>query len=176
MEEKELIGWNATAWQDPYNIQWPTSGTPSTATFIQDETLTLVDSGEEPSFPGTVVLIPHRASGWEKAIVQLSEGRKYLFGYTYGSNLVYASGKNPLIYEALEEHIGFPDDVVSSIPPWPEFWDLEEAQPASWRGVFYPTYHRKVLFSKTVTLETAKLPRWKPNITIQLRTFKSEDD
>ncbi len=181
MEEKELIGSVERFWQDPYDTQWIDSGTPATATVKQDNAVTLLDTGDEPALAGSqdltvAVLVPHSASGWETGIVQLTEGRKYLFRHGPGPKLIYASGRHPFVIEVLEEDIGYPDDVVSSIPPCPRLWHLEETQPANWRGAFYPTYPRKVLFSKTVTLETAKLPRWKPNTAIHLRTFESKDD
>ena len=181
MEEKELVGCNGRYWEDPYNTQWPTSVAPSTDSLTQEDAVTLVNSGDEPSCLGSqhstvAVLIPHRVSGWETGIVRQSEGKKYLFPRAYAPSLAYASGGNLLIYEALQEDIGFPDEVVASIPPWPRFWNLEEAQPTNWRGAFYPTYNRKVLFSKTMTLRTSALLRWKPNVTIQMRSIESEDD
>ncbi len=53
------------------------------------------------------------------------------------------------------------------------YYDQPEATNA--RGVFPTNYHRKVLFTKKVTLKTSELPRWKPKNIIGLRTFEEED-
>ena len=48
----------------------------------------------------------------------------------------------------------------------------KEPEPMRERGVFCLKYHRKVLFTKLVTLKTADLPRWKPKIVIDRRTLE----
>ncbi len=53
---------------------------------------------------------------------------------------------------------------------------LPEAEPEVWRGIFSPTYHRKILFSEIVELQTAKLPRLKPRITLDRRMLSREED
>jgi len=56
-------------------------------------------------------------------------------------------------------------------------WDYPEADSSVWRGIFSPSYPRKVLFSQQVEIRTANLPRWKPYITIDRRTLeRAEDD
>lgn len=181
MEKKEPVGSHPRFWEHTYDAQSPDPIAPSTATVVEDKTIMMVSSGDEPSFAGSqnltvAVLVPHSESGWETGIARGRAVRKLLFRHVPGPRLLYLSGRYPLIYEVLEEDIGTPDDVVSSIPPWPKLWHLEQVQPTDWRGAFFPTYHQKVLFSKIVTLETAKLPRWKPNIIIQQRTLESVDD
>ncbi len=53
--------------------------------------------------------------------------------------------------------------------------EVEEIE-AAWRGIFFPFYHPKVLFSEQIEVRTADLPRWKPRITIDRRTLTREDD
>jgi hypothetical protein len=122
------------------------------------------------------MLIPTSLSGWKTNIIQLSGGTKHLFRHDYVPQLVYASGATAMVYEALEEDIGFGEDVLTSVSPWPKLWNQEYPEPAVWRGTFYPVYHHKVLFSKTVTIQNAKLIRWNPNAKIQIRTFEPEND
>lgn len=177
MEEKELMVSTDRSWQGPYNTQYPNS--PSTIT--QGEAVTLEDTGDEPISTGTedltvAVLVASSPSGWETSTVQLRGSRKYLFRHVHGPRLFYVSGTYPIVYEALEEDIGFGDDVIASVSPWPKLWQQEDLEPSGWRGAFYPTYHRKVIFSKTMILRTASLPRWKPSARIQMRAFESEND
>jgi len=177
MEEKALMGAIERFWQGDYNTQWPNSS----STITQEEAVPLEDAGDEPSSTGNedltvAVLIPSSPSAWKTNIGQSIGRPKYLFRHVYGPRLVYASGAYPLVYEALEEDIGFGDDVITSVFPWPKLWHQEDSEPASRRGAFYPTYHRKVMFSKTMKFRTASLRRWKPNAKIQMRTFESEND
>lgn len=44
------------------------------------------------------------------------------------------------------------------------------------RGVLCIKRERKVIFSEEVEIETSKLPRWKPRITIDRRMMEVEDD
>lgn len=53
---------------------------------------------------------------------------------------------------------------------------LPEAEPEMWRGLFSPTYRRKSLFSEIVELQTAKLPRLKPRITLDRRMLSRDVD
>ena len=41
-----------------------------------------------------------------------------------------------------------------------------------WRGVFAPSYRRRILFSQQMDIETSSLERWKPHITIDRRTIE----
>lgn len=76
------------------------------------------------------------------------------------------------VYGSPEGYIGFPGDTTASTSLWPELWHLSEPDPMVWRGVFYPTYTRKVLFSKEVTIRTADLPRWQPKVVIGRRIIE----
>ena len=180
MEENKIIWSIAGVSRDLGDTQWLDLA-PVTATMMQEESVALVDTEEEdPSMAGehsaVVVFVPSSASGWDADIVQVHDEKKYFFRHTSEPGSFYAPGTNLLVYEALQEEIGLPEEVVASTPPWPKLWHLEEAQPGSWRGVFYPIYHRKVLFSKMMTFKTDTLPRWKPNTTFQIRTSESQDD
>jgi hypothetical protein len=181
MEEEEIIWCNEEFWKDPSNMEGSNFATQVTATLMGKEILTLIDKEDEDSFKGSeclavAVLVSSSISGWQTDIDQVYEGKKYLFSHIHGPGLVYAAGWQPLVYGVREEDLGSPDDVVGSIHPWPRLWQQEDAEPANWRGAFYPSYHRKVLFSKTMKLETASLPRWKPNISIEIRSLELADD
>jgi len=54
----------------------------------------------------------------------------------------------------------------------PELWRYDQSRLADGQGVFYTNYPRKVMFSKTVTFKTSKLPRWKPKTMIGLRRLE----
>lgn len=77
--------------------------------------------------------------------------------------------------EAAEDQLGFHEDTVVSTAPWPVLWQHSEPEPSMWRGIFSPTYNRKILFSQKVEFQTSELPRWKPHITIDRRTLEIED-
>jgi hypothetical protein len=67
----------------------------------------------------------------------------------------------------------------------PEIWarilwssQEEQLEPDAnvWRGVFAPSYHRKVMFSEPMELQTSKLPRWKPRVIIDRRMLERAED
>ena len=129
---------------------------------------------EEP--PATVSVITVRASGsGESNIVFLSEGKKHLWSREAWRGLPYASGNQPLIYEALQEYLGFPGEAVATTSPWPAFWRHVEPQVTKWQDVFYYAHTRNVLFSQDVTLKTADLPRWKPKFIMDMQPLETED-
>lgn len=180
MEEKGLITFIEPDSQDLYDTCSVNSANQVTAIIMQDDTIALEDIGDEPDFKGSqnfavAVLVPTSSSGWEPNIEDSTVGKKYLWRPVYGPKLCYASGAQTLVYEVLDEYVGFPDDVLTSISVSPPLRENEEEQSSILRGVFYPNYQRKVLFSKTLTLQTNKLPRWKPHATIQMRTYESEE-
>ena len=51
-----------------------------------------------------------------------------------------------------------------------------EPEPRIWRGIFSPTYQQKILFSQKVKIQTDKIPRLKPHITIDRRTQTRAED
>ena len=54
---------------------------------------------------------------------------------------------------------------------------FSEHEAMVWRGVFSPPRKKKVIFSVRVELETGKLPRWKPRISVDLeRLVRREND
>lgn len=79
-----------------------------------------------------------------------------------------------LHFIAPEEKLGLPGDTGASTTSEP--WQGPEPDAKVWRGVFSPPYHCEVLFSKTVELRTADLPKWKPHITIDRRTRTRAED
>lgn len=75
------------------------------------------------------------------------------------------------------EHIGLPGDTAASVISRSELRQRPEPDTRVWRGVFSPPYRRKELFSQSVKLRTADLPKWKPHITIDRRTrMRAEDE
>ena len=190
MEEKELMGSSKRVQQ--YFINRMNSGTTTTGTIIDRDEIDLEHTENELcqsfehaadalAFEGSpasavAVLVPYSPSGWGKNIITLAEGRRYFWQHTYLPQSVYASGGQPVVYGILGEYVGSSDDTLASKSIWYELWQEAEPQSANWRGVFYPTYDKKVLFSKRVTFHTAKLRRWKPKASIQIRRFDLEDD
>ena len=81
-----------------------------------------------------------------------------------------------LRFIASEEQIGLPGDTVASTTLWSELWQRPEPDPKVWRGIFSPPYRRKALFSQSVELRTADLPKWRPHITIDRRTRTRAED
>jgi hypothetical protein len=135
----------------------------------------------EPEIPSsrcpTIVFVgPYSSEGGEYDILRVPSWRKYFWCAGNPPELI-RSGRNYtlIIYEALEEDIGFPGDAIASMSPWPKLWQHAEPEPKAWRGVFFPTYSRKVLFSKTISFRTAELPRWKPQVLIDRRTLARKD-
>ena len=102
-------------------------------------------------------------------------GKKYLWRRAVSHGLVYTSNMMPIIYQVIEDDLGFPGEAVGSVSPRPLLWRHGEPEPADSRGVFPTNYRRKVLFTKKVKLKTSDLPRWKPKAIIGLRTFEEED-
>ena len=73
-----------------------------------------------------------------------------------------------------EEQLDLPGDTGSSTRT--SLWQRPESDTKIWRGIFSPPHRREVLFSKTVELRTADLPKWKPHITIDRRTRTRAED
>lgn len=86
------------------------------------------------------------------------------------------SGRYVVLFEATEDDLGHPGDVVASMTLWPPLWQHAEPEPRVWRGVFSPTYPREVLFSQEIEMRTAELPRWRPHITIDLGRLETPDE
>ena len=81
-----------------------------------------------------------------------------------------------IVLESPEEHLGFTAGVdTATTGLGSEMWEQAEAQESIWRGIYSPSYKKKVLFSKTLTFKTSELPRWKPKAIIGKRNFEDDD-
>jgi hypothetical protein len=76
---------------------------------------------------------------------------------------------------AHEEELANTPELKTRLSP-PELWQHPEPDPRVWRGVFSPSYHPTVLFSQELTVRTADLPRRKPRVVIDRRTFARDED
>ena len=75
---------------------------------------------------------------------------------------------NAIVLESSEDQLvtNASENVATLGGIWPEILEQVEAKVSELRGVYSPTYKRKVIFSETITLKTSELPRWKPNAII----------
>ena len=166
-------------WEDSYSPTWETPPA-TTATTMQTADLEMEDFSDtnelaKKSFADITVLVPFEVGSGKPILAYPHEEKKYLWRQAISSGLVYTSGMIPIIYQALEDDLGFPGEAVGSVSPWPVLWRQSEPQPADLRGVFRTNYPRKVLFTKPVTFKTSELPRWKPKTIIGLRAFEEEN-
>ena len=179
MEEKEVVESRDQAWQDPYFPKRESAAaTTSTTTEIADLELDdFPDTNElaNKSFADVTVLIPFESGSGKPDPAYPYGDKKYLWRKAVSSGLAYTSGMIPIIYQVLEDDLGFPGETVGSVSPWPVLWRYDQPEPTDVGGVFPINYRRKVLFTKNVTLRTSELPRWKPKTIIGLRTFEEED-
>ena len=200
MAEKELIESTEGTWQDsfrPAGMNW--TGATTTTTEIDRVNVEDIDTDKvslegtdmdvvyvevispesgltEGQSRGVAVIVTCASVGGKSDIDYVCEGKKYFWRRAGTLGLKYASGRQPFIYETLEEYLGVPGEAIASMSPWPDLWERVEPEPTRLRGVFPHTSHRKVLFSETLKFKTADLPRWKPKVIIGLRTFEEEDD
>ena len=168
MEEKEVVESRDQAWQDAYV---PTSESPAATTAT---TMEIADIAQE-DFTDVTVLIPFESGSGQLNLAYPYEDKKYLWRKAVSSGLAYTSGMMPIIYQVLEDDLGFPGEAVGSVSPWPVLWRQSEPQQADLRGVFPTNYPRKVIFTKPVTFKTSELPHRKPKTIIGLRAFEEED-
>ena len=87
---------------------------------------------------------------------------------------VMASGEDAI--EVAEGEFGFLGDQVVLLAYRGMRWPDPDEESAVWRGVFSPTYRRKVLLEKRVKIQTTKLPRLQPQITLDLQWLAREED
>ena len=179
MEENELVKSIKKDWQYTHHPAWLYS-TGVSATATEMDTADSLDIAEKTvsireQSPGVALIIPCSSGGGESDIEYLGEGKKYLWREAILPQLAYASAKQPFIYVAFEEYLGSPGEAAASMSPWPDLWERIEPEPERLRGVFSHTPHRKILFSQTLKLKTAELPRWKPKAVIDVRTFEGKD-
>ncbi len=116
-----------------------------------------------------VVLVVCQPGSGEPEFDYSSAGRKYLWRRDALSDMT------PIIYQTIEDDLGFAGEVAGSVSPWPLLRSYGEPEPADSRGVFPTNYRRKVLFTKKLKLKTSDLPHWKPKSIIGLRPFEEED-
>ena len=152
-------------WEDPYI---GTTGL-SPEDFADSDKL-----ARKPSV-NVAILVARQPGSGEPNFDYSSAGRKYLWHRATSHGLAYTSGMKPIIYQVIEDDLGFPGEAVGSVSPWPLLWRHDEPEPADSRGVFPTNYRRKVLFTKKVSLRTSDLPRRKPKAIIGLRTFEEEN-
>ncbi len=166
-------------WEDSYSPTWETPPATTATTMetadIEPEDFSDTNELAKKSFADITVLVPFEVGSGKPILAYPHEEKKYLWRQAISSGLVYTSGMIPIIYQALEDDLGFPGEAVGSVSPWPVLWRQSEPQPADLRGVFRTNYPRKVLFTKPVAFKTSELPRWKPKTIIGLRAFEEEN-
>jgi hypothetical protein len=92
-----------------------------------------------------------------------------------GYYVVDVVASDEVAIEGTEGGLGFSGDRVVFLAHRGMRWPDPEEESAVWRGVFSPTYRWKVLLEKRVEIQTAKLPRWQPQITLDHRWLSCED-
>ena len=152
-------------WEDPYI---GTTGL-SPEDFADSDKL-----ARKPSV-NVAILVARQPGSGESIFDYSSAVKKYLWRQAASHGLAYTSGMMPIIYQVIEDDLGFPGETVGSVSPGFLLWGHDEPEPADSRGVFPTDYRRKVLFAKKVKLRTSDLPRWKPKVIIGLRPFEEED-
>ena len=179
MEKKEIMAAIDQAWQ---NLSYPiwehlesTTATTMEMSIVETEDISKRTRLQRSQSPDVAVLVACPSGSGKPDLVNLYEVKKYFWRPAISPGLVYASGRQPYIYEVFEEYLGFPGESVGSVSPWPELRQYGEPQQTEGRGVFYTNYPRKIMFSKTVTFKTSELPRWKPKTIIGLRTFEERN-
>ncbi len=167
------------AWQEPYLSTREEPANPSAASmdvaFVDTDDIAERALYQRRQSVKVAVLVACQPGSKDTDPDCQREAKKYLWYPTVSPILNYAS-EVPVVYEVLDEHMGFPDEAVGSVYPWPERWQQSEPQPTDLRGVFLTHCPRKVLFTKPITSRTSDLPRWKPKRIIGLRAFDEEDD
>lgn len=133
-----------------------------------------IETARKP-FINVAILVSRQPGSGESDFDSSSAGEKYLWRRAVSQGMAYTSDMMPIIYQVIEDDLGFQGEAVGSVSPWPLTWRYGEPEPAESRGVFPTNYRRKVLFTKKVILETSDLPRRKPKAIIGLQTFEEED-
>jgi hypothetical protein len=114
----------------------------------------------------SIALTPLLSSSSEEKYAQESARTYYL-------NKVKAPGAWGVITYLIQgEYLGLQDESIATTSTTSKLLPQEDPDRRVWRGVFSPRYHRKILFSQTVTFKTADLPRWKPKVVIDRRTLE----
>ena len=167
------------AWQNWFFPMWESPDS-ATATTMEMATVEPEEFEERTALQRTqsadvAVLVAGEPGGGETNLANLGERKKYFWFPAISPGSAYTSVMMPIIYQVLEDDLGFPGEAVGSVSPWPVLWRQSEPQPADLRGVFRTNYPRKLLFTKPVTFKTSELPRWKPKTIIGLRTFEERN-
>jgi hypothetical protein len=72
-----------------------------------------------------------------------------------------------------------PGDLGITMTGFQEWIDLNQTKEPNaeiWRGTLSPVYERRVIFSQKLSIKTASLPRWKPQIIVDRHTVEGEDE
>ena len=74
--------------------------------------------------------------------------------------------------------LDFADPLCERLRSWSAslVWSLVDDEPRPWRGIFTVQYRRQELFSQSIKLQTATLPRWTPRVVIDRRTIERGDE
>lgn len=179
MEEKEIVEAIDQDWQDLFSPMWEHLES-TTATTMEMATIETEDIAKRTRLPrrqspDVAVLVACPSGSGKPKLIYPYEDKKYLWRKAVSSGSAYTSVMMPIIYQVLEDDLGFPGEAIGSVSPWPVLWRQSEPGPTDLRGVFLTHYPRKVLFTKSITFKTSELPRWKPKNIIGLRTFEEED-
>lgn len=102
--------------------------------------------------------------------------RMYVWHPLSGYYVVDVMASGEVAIAEAEGELGFPGDQVVFLAHRGMRWPDPDEESAVWRGVFSPTYRRKVLLEKRVKIQTAKLPRLQPQITLDLQRLSREED
>ena len=129
-------------------------------------------SGSEYRLPDSIDLISC-AFGNIVSTSNLSCSVKKLFWRKQPQRLItqWVSRIKNVVIGVPEDDLGYSTDITVTMVPWHHTWEGSESE-TKIRGIFNPRIKRKILFSETLELKTAKLPRWKPKTIIGGRTIE----
>jgi hypothetical protein len=166
-------------WEDPSEQIW-TSVDSSTITKTQIDVGDFEDSYDQynyiPVQTQDVAVLVSCESGAEKSDLERKcQIKKYLWRPKHLIDFIHNAGSNIFVLESSEDYLGFSGEAVATMFKWSDIWGQIEHHELKQRGIYSPKYERNVLFSKTVTLKTSELPRWKPTAIIGKRNFEVDD-
>ena len=179
MEEKGIVGAIDQTWQDLSLSMWdhPASISDTTTEMgvVEQGDISEMTKLTKTQSINVAVLVVCTSGSEKSELVNLNEDKKYFWRKQTSPEIVYTLGRQPYIYQVLEEYLGSPGEAVGSVSPWPELWQSSDPQPRSQRGVYSVNYPRKILFSETMTFKTKELPQWKPKAIIGKQSFEEKD-
>jgi hypothetical protein len=83
--------------------------------------------------------------------------------------------KRTIVYEGYDEYLDSSSEDSSTIYRLSDFRGKAVEREIDLLGTCFIKYSRKVIFSKSLTLKTSELPRWKPKTILGKRTIEVED-